>query len=225
MEELRKRAKELKDDKQFKQAVELYAEIWSNDNKDKWLGWEYAYCLKQLGEITKTIEVCKETYKLDSKFTMNNDLMAWSVYEKYFKTKKDVYTDQELEDLELIGQSIIELIDHKEKSAYEYIVFAMANSYKKKGDKNSYTKIINWLDKLDSTKLSDEVVSYVDKRGKDTELPSRREEYYSLRSKSLIELERYKDCIKCCDDAKKDIENTTMIMIYGYRHEIIIHME
>ena len=214
MEELRKQAKELKDTRKFKEAIQLYEKIWSKENQDKWLGWEYAYCLKNDGDITKAISVCKETHKLDSKFVMNNDLMAWSVYEQYFKIKKDVYTEQEMNQLEIVGQSIIRLIEQKQKSAYEYIVFAMINIYKKKGDKNSYTKIIEWLDRLDSEQLTNEIVSYTDKRGNDAELQSRKEEYYSLRSKSLAELERYQECIECCDNAEKNIEK------YHYNNDI-----
>ena len=131
MKNLRNEARVLKDDKRFWEAVDIYKNIWSKNNVDKWLGWEYAYCLKKINDITKAIVVCKHTYKLDPQFVMNNDLMAWCVYEKYFRFRKEEYTEHDLKNLEIVAQTIISLIEQKDGSAFEFLVFAIVNIYKK----------------------------------------------------------------------------------------------
>lgn len=216
MRELRNRARQLKADREFQEAVEIYEKMWSRENTDKWLGWEYAYCLKQIHELTKAIAVCKHTFVLDKGFNVNNDLMAWCVYEKYFRDKKDIYSAHEVENLERTALAIISLIKQNSKSAYERIVFSLINIYKKKGDKKSYIKILEWLDRLNVDLLSTDILVYVDKNGKDSELQSRQEEYYSLRTKSLLALERYKECIAFSEEAEKTIEK------FHYGNEIWI---
>jgi len=206
MDDLHARARQLKNTKEFSEAINIYEKIWFKKNNNKWLGWEYAYCLKQINEITKAIAVCKATFLIDKKFNMNNDLMAWCVYEKYFKEKKEEYSAHEIENLELVGESIISLIDQSEKTAYEPIIFSLIAIYKKKGDKKSHTKIIEWLDKLDVNSLNNKNISFKDSRGNDMELQSRKEEYYSLRSKSLLILECYEECISCCEEAEELID-------------------
>lgn len=207
MGDLRDQAKKLKEAKKFSEAVQIYEQVWSKENKDKWIGWEYAYCLKQANEITKAIAICKHTYLLDKNLKINNDLMGWCVYEKYFKNKKESYSAHEIEQLESVGQAIINIIEQSPKSAYDHIIFSIINIYKKKGDKKSYGKILEWLNRLDVDLLSTDTFSYVDYKGNNSELQSRKEEYYSLRSKCLITIEEYEECIRCCEDAIEQLEN------------------
>ena len=206
MKNLRNEARVLKDDKRFWEAVDIYKNIWSKNNVDKWLGWEYAYCLKKINDITKAIVVCKHTYKLDPQFVMNNDLMAWCVYEKYFRFRKEEYTEHDLKNLEIVAQTIISLIEQKDGSAFEFIVFAIVNIYKKKRDIDSYKKIIDWLDRLNIELLDKEVKSFQNNSGRFIEIQSRKEEYYSIKTKSLLSLEKYAECINCCELAEKDID-------------------
>lgn len=218
MEELHKRGHELRVQGKYKEAIVIFKNAWTKDNKNKWLGWEYAYSLKKIGNVKKAISICKHTYSLDKSFTINNDLMAWCVYEQYFREKNKSYTPHEIEKLEKITQAIISLIKQKVGSAYEYIIFALVTIYKKQGDKRSYEKTIEWLDKLNVDLLTNDTLSYVNDKmkGKILELSSRKEDYYATRTKSLLRLNRYEECIECCVRAENEIK------VYHYDNDIWI---
>ncbi|WMC91304.1 tetratricopeptide repeat protein [Kineothrix sp. MB12-C1] len=216
MGDLRNQAKKYKEEGKYQNAIEIYEKIWTKENTDKWAGWEYAYCLKKVKEITKAIMVCKYTYKLDNNFVLNNDLMAWCVYEKYFQEKKETLAHHEIIKLDKIAKAAIGLIEQKQGSAYEHIVFAIIHIYKNKGDRISFEKIVDWLGRLKIDLLSDEAVKYIDKKGNDSEWQSRKEEYFSYYSKALIVLERYNECIECCELAEKKLKT------YHYDNDIWI---
>ena len=61
MNELRLKAKSLKDEKKYVDAIEIYEQIYS-DSCDKWIAWEYSYCLKQVGRIDGAIDICRTVY-------------------------------------------------------------------------------------------------------------------------------------------------------------------
>lgn len=218
MDGLHKQGHELREQGMYKEAVEVFEKAWTKDNKNKWLGWEYAYTLKKVGEVNKAIPICKHTYLLDKRFMRNNDLMAWCVYEKYFREKNKSFTSHEIEKLEKMAHTIISLIKQKPGSAYEYIIFALVNIYKKQVDKRSYEKVIEWLDQLDVELLTNDVATYANgkMRGNVLELSSRKEEYYATKTKSLIRLNKYRECIECCVRAEGEIE------IYHYNNDIWI---
>lgn len=201
----RQNAKELRLLKKYKDAVEIYKTLWSVENKDKWLGWEYGYCLKYNNNLSEAIKVCKNTYKLDKNFTANNNLLSWCVFEKYFDSRKQESETKDIKKLELIAESITKIIKQSKDNPYEKIVFYMAGSYKKNGDKKSYEKILFWLNKLNIQELDQNTYLFVDSSGKEIEGQSRLEEYYSYKSKALLELEMYQECIECCDESLSKI--------------------
>ncbi|MCP1111562.1 tetratricopeptide (TPR) repeat protein [Lachnospiraceae bacterium PM6-15] len=207
MDSLRKQAQEARKNRRFQQAVGIYRQIWNEKNSDKWLGWEYAQSLKMIGDIETALSVCKTTYRLDKNFCYNNDLMSWCVYERYFKEDKKIKSDYEMQQLERVAKSIIALIAQKPENAYENIVFAMVNLYKKTANNESRNKALEWLEKLDVDKLPTNSKTYQSEnvRSGVIELASRKEEYYATKSKLLVKLRMYEECINCCEAARKEI--------------------
>lgn len=219
MDEMHKHGHELRKDGNFEEAVNVFIEIWSEDNTDKWIGWEYAYCLAKMKNINAAIKICKHTYKIDDKFEMNNDLMAWCVYEKYFKNeKKKQHTQHELDKLDEIATVLTGIIKQKKGSAYEPIVFSIVEFYRKRNDSDSNKMILKWLACLDPELLSNEPAAYENDKAKGNvlELSSRKETYYSVKTKSLLALDKYSECIECCNVSKEQIQ------IYHYNNDIWI---
>jgi cold shock CspA family protein len=62
------------------------------------------------------------------------------------------------------------------------------------------------LEKLDEKKLSKKAFVFEDIDGKQKEIPSEKEKWYSIKAKALEKLERYKDCIDLCENSLTDID-------------------
>lgn len=56
MDGLHKQAHVLRKQGMYKEAVEAFEKAWTKDNKNKWLGWEYAFSLKKIGEVNKAVQ-------------------------------------------------------------------------------------------------------------------------------------------------------------------------
>ena len=90
MDNERRQAQEYKAAKDFERANEIYEMLWNTkqDMFDMWLGWEYAYCLKQMGDVDEAIKVSKETYLKYKHFRYNSSFLCWCIYEKYIDTNE-----------------------------------------------------------------------------------------------------------------------------------------
>lgn len=205
MVDKRENAKELRKLKKYEDAIKIYATLWNEENKDKWLGWEYGYCLKYNNNLSEAIKVCKNTYKIDKNFKANNNLLSWCIFEMYFGSRKQDSSTIDIKKIEIIAESITKIIGQSKGNPYEKIVFNMAERYKKKGDRSSYEKMLFWLEKLNVGELDQKTYLFTDNSGREIECHSRLEEYYSLMSKGLLELEKYQQCIECCDEALSKI--------------------
>jgi tetratricopeptide (TPR) repeat protein len=67
-------------------------------------------------------------------------------------------------------------------------------------------KIVEWTDKLNPQTLDDKVFVYVDKEGKERETASKKEQYYMLRSRVLLEKGSFDECIRICEEGLNTFE-------------------
>ena len=204
--ELREQAKQLKQAKNYIDAVTIYASIWDDNCDDRWLSWEYAYCLKYSGNIDKAIYVCKNTYKIDKEFVANNNLMSWCVYEKYFAKKEGRITLHSIEKLCQIAETLTDIIEQNENTPYIKIIFSIIDRLKDRNNDKSNTEILKWLGKLDESKLSANTYAFINDNGRQVEVQSPIEEYYSNKTKALYNLKKYDECVSCCNKAMKAID-------------------
>lgn len=203
MEKLRNEAKALKDTKKYSEAIVLYAKLYDSSSNN-WLSWEYAYCLKQNKEIDQAIIICKNSYAKDKTFKYNNDLLAWLLYEKYFKPSQNEYSKKELENLYTIAKFIPNLVDQNSNSPYEKIMLSSV----KKIDRHSNilnSEILELLSLITPNLLSNQPGKFK-KDDKESEYQSNKEYYYSIKAKILYSEQLYNDCIACCDEAMETIE-------------------
>lgn len=203
MDELRIKAKQFKNKKEFNEAILIYEQIYPI-YYDKWVGWEYSYCLKQLVKIDQAIEISKKIYSKDKKFKYNNDLLAWLLYEKYFKNLKDKYSHDEVVQLYNIALFVSTIISQDKTSPLEKILLKALRVLKRDGN-NFEDKMIILLNKIDIKKLSTIPREYIDKKDKRKEYQSDKEMYYAYKSKALYVEQKYEECINCCEEALSDI--------------------
>lgn len=207
MDNLRKRAKDLRQTGNYPEAIVLYSQLWDStnpQNNDNWLGWEYADSLKKDGQIDKAISICEQVYFYNSDFKHNNDLFAWCLFEKHFKSIKEFYSMEEEKSLFQNAELVIKLVNQNSKSPYEHVVFRIIKLLK---DKPQYpaSRILYWLNKIDVKLISDTPYTFTGKYGKEQESQSRKEMYYACKTKALFEKKLYSDCIICCDEAISQI--------------------
>lgn len=207
MEQLRLQAKELRKNKNYKEAEKLYLHIWNmlneEDKIDKWLGWEYADTLKKLNKIDEAIEISKQVYLSEKNFKYIKDLLAWCSFEKYIKDIEIPETDKEKNEIEKIGKFIIKIVDNDKNTPYLRTIFKFLKIYKKPFNA---IKIRDWLELINPNNLSSEEKKFKDKSNKERKCASQKEEWYYLNCKSLFELCKYNECIIACDNALSEIE-------------------
>ncbi len=202
MYNLREEAKAYRKNMEYHKAAEIYKNIIKDceiENLDKWLGWEYADTLKRIGYLDDAIEVCKCIYKKDENFKFIKDLLAWCLYEKYFKNNNSI----NITELENIATFITKIVDgDNDKTPYNKVVLRMINKFKKPF---VYDKIIQWLEKVDLSYLSSEPYRVSTKENREVELASNLEEWYYLYCKALYYKKDYKKCLIYKEKAFKDI--------------------
>ena len=199
--EIKLEANKLRKEGKYEQALALYKECWEafKDECNEWESWGYAYCLQKLKRYTEALELCRESYKKNSNFLPNKNLYAWSIY--YTEIKKEKIVDKSL--LEKAANGILTLSTQEDKySPYVATVFKVLNSYK---EPFSATKIIEWCGKLNPEILNEETFSFENEKGKEMELASKREDYYSLLTQALYETGKYAECVELCNKGLNQI--------------------
>lgn len=204
MDEERELARKYLEEKKYEEAEKIYFKLWNDSLNDKWLSWEYAKTLKGIGNLNRAIEVCKTFYKKDYSFKYINDLLAWCLYEKYIMNMNNINDIKEMLSIEQIGKFIVSIVDNDKNTPYERTVFKFLKKYK---NPFNAIKLKEWLEYIDSGKLSDIPFKFKDNKGKARECASNKEEYYYLKCKTLYKLSDYSECIKVCDEALNNIEN------------------
>lgn len=197
MDQLREEARKFRDAKEYNKAINIYEKVIENKNLDKWLGWEYADCLKKNNQIDKAICVAKQIYKNNTDFKYIKDLLAWTLYEKFFRSldDKDISND-EIKRLCKIGSFILDITKHDKNLPYENTVYRIIklldrNSFSNEQD--YYKSVYKWADKLDVNKLSKEPTRIKLRNNKNVEKASIFEEIIYLKVKCLFYMGKYKE--------------------------------
>lgn len=201
--DLKQQAETLRQQERFSEALPLYDKLWNavGDNKDVWIGWRYAQCLRKLGRSEDALEICRQVYQIDSEFDRNNNLYGWCVYDTGIRQPKDKVDEKKLLKA---AEAITTLTQQGEYSPYEMDVFAVVEhfeSYKNTPKPIPYDDILMWLDKLDPTTLSKQPSTGSDGKS----YASSKEKWYRSRAKALLELQHYADCVEVCSEALAEI--------------------
>lgn len=195
--ELRTKAKELRDQKQYGQALPLYQQCWQGypNERTAWDGWGYAYCLNKEKRYPEALDICREVYKLDAAFGPIKSQYAWAIYYTEIKVDKVDNAGKFLK----AAQAILDLSTQADQyGPYTRVVFEVAKHFKQPYHPE---QILQWLEKLDPAQLRDDTFAFADSGGKQREMASDKEQYYALKAKALLHTGQYQACIKTCDAA------------------------
>jgi tetratricopeptide (TPR) repeat protein len=194
--ELRDSATNHRKSKQFKDAIAIYEQLWAENHDDcnDWDGWSYAFCLQNTQQYEKGIEIAKDTIEKYPQFSNTKNVYCWCLY--YVKIKPQVNNEDDF------IKSANEIVAHcvQEKySPFAITVFKVANHINSKPAYNA-EKIFEWISKLNPELLDDTAGNITEKdTGKERELASDKEKYYSLIINALFEKGEFEKCLQTCD--------------------------
>lgn len=206
MDDQRALAKQLRKNGKNEEAISIYNELWKNRETswDLWLGWEYAESLKKVGQVDEAISICKTTYFKDKTFKYNKDLLCWCLFEKYIKPYNSNILSEFHKFIEISNFITQNTVQDGKKTAYEATIFKVLKILQEQNNVRQ-GNLLKWVNKLDHTQLSQDVIEFNFGDGLSKEGASRKEQYFKIKSKALQKTNQYEECIECCNIAFKEI--------------------
>jgi tetratricopeptide (TPR) repeat protein/cold shock CspA family protein len=195
----RTRAEGLRKAGDFEQAAAAYAALWSG--ADLWTGYWYAHCLRKAGLAKDAYAVAKEVYARNPQFKPGRSICAWTLYDVYIRPAASP-DPQVLKAAEGIVRLTAGDNAYAPTSPLTMSVLRVAKLWAAKPRDLS---ALQWLDKLDPARLPTEPrKGGIDEKGQPRELASFREDYYSIRSRSLARLGRWEECLQAATKGLSD---------------------
>ena len=180
--------------------------LW-NDNIDHsdYNEWDYLYTMNSFykaGKYSECINVFKacESSKKDTK--MLRDKMGWSLYHTKLKGFNKDSSDAEefITAVDYILEICPDVTTYSPRwRAISSVVSAIENNAIE--EERDSELIEKYLNKVSVKELSDTENNYNNRK-----LPSERETWYSHMTKALLELNKYSECISCCDEALNSLD-------------------
>lgn len=201
------------------EAVQLYEKIWVefNEQFNGWDGLRYLQAMRKDNSIKSTIlKEVVEKFKEDEKVL---GLYSWYIFDRYVKkADKNVLVSNEniIRDSLLIGKQNNLSENHKFPCPYTIAVFNLADAHSE--NLFNANKISELLDFLNPEFLSTEVKTIHTEIKGDIEMASDKEKYYALKTKALIKLGQFSDCIELCDYALNSFK------VFHYNNDLWLKM-
>jgi len=200
---IRHNADVLLSEKKYADALPLYRSLWEGfrDKCNEWDGWRYASCLKHLKDYKSALDICRQTYMIKRDFEPIKGLYAWCIYyteitskiedeSKFFRAAEAITNLTRQDDI---------------YSAYQITVFKVLE-YLTGKVVYPKEKILEWTSKLNLQALDNKAFVFTDKEGKEREIASKKEQYYMLRSRALLENGEFDECIRLCEEGLKTFD-------------------
>lgn len=202
-ENMRQQASYLRKERRYAEALPHYEELWTNRRTacDKWDGWGYAFSLRKLVRPQEALAVSSDVRITDPDFEYNNGLYTWCVYDTEIGRKTDDQIKADEARFFRAAEDILRVPASGPTSARARTVFRVVDYLDNTHATYPAQDILDWLDRLAPDELSDSVGTGKDERGKDIAYASDREKWYAARSKALLILRRYEECLSVCEEA------------------------
>lgn len=196
---IKQQALQLFEEKNYREALPVYRILWENypESCNEWEGWRYAYCAQQLKDNETALDICRKVYAKCRHFSLFKTVYAWTVYHIEINKEKIIDEDTFFH----ASEGILKLSQQDDKYApYTQTIFKVLGYL---NDKSVYQadKILEWTEKLNPALLDANSFSITDKEGKVREFASKKEQYYMLRTRALLEKGEFVECIRLCEEA------------------------
>lgn len=168
----------LRKNHEFQKAVEIYQVVWQQNPLlfDDWAGWSYAFSLSALQRYGAALEICRALYPRYKSAEMLNAVYAKCIYYTQFVA----HQKPPIEGLRKAARAMVQL--YPPHLPYSYTPIAIFKLIKRlmEDPHIDWAEIEDWLLKMDPDLLNDNSFKIVNEKGRQIELASPREEWYSL---------------------------------------------
>ena len=193
--------KNLYDNKEFEAVIEIWQDKQTHEAFNEW---DYLYCIISFDRqkrYTDCLEVYREFHKRFPDSSLLDDKMGWALFHQEIKN----YSPKS-KSPEQLRRQVDYALDHCDDSKYSprwTLIKFMVDLMDTPGSGFEQNPVVTleYLDRVDPALLSKEGKTFTGTAGKNRQLPSDQEYWYSNRSKMLLRAKRYDECIKCCDKA------------------------
>jgi hypothetical protein len=191
----------LRKNMQHEKAISIYKPIWneSPDLFNEWSGWSYAWCLKEKKQYDQSLEVCRSIYLRFPGFQMIQQLYANCIYHTQFGAKQS----PPLSVLKKATDAMIKL--HPPQLQYSLTSKAIFKYVKVLFEQNNFNaeEAENYLHKIDPSLLDRETYQFKNANGKNVEVASPLEEWYSLMVKTKAAKNNPQELLQLLDVVRK----------------------
>ena len=196
--------KELHQQHQYEEICSCWEQHKSTENEQPWPEWNYVFAMNALYKLKRypdCLDVYREFHKAYPASNLINDRMGWAVYHVCLKGHdfKKGDNGRYLKQVDYIPQ-------HCEQGPYSPAALVVSQAVREIlrgsfGAKIDYQRASDYLDRLDPKSLSQEPRLFQQEDGRTRKLASQQEKWYTSKCKVLLHLQRYEDCLACCDQA------------------------
>lgn len=158
---------------------------------------KYIFCLQRTGDFDKSLHLCRLALERFPGEPGIRQSCAWCLYFKYIRPNKNISGN----DFTGAAREIVSLSSEEDRSSpLRPTLFKVLDRL---NDRAAYPaqEVLEWLQYLEPSNLSDQVFSFNAGDGKTILLASEKERYYMHLTKSLFETAQYEACIKAVQTA------------------------
>lgn len=191
-------------------ACDIYKELWEKSQRSNTYYFsKLGHVLRKDGRSEEYIDLCSEV-KADERLISNEHVITaicWCLYNCRIKNY-DIQDKERFDDFIKAAEYIVRKCKQEEAekqhyNPYVHTIIKVAKVLKKRN--TSPYKIINWLEKLEPSKLSDVPFGFMDKKGIEREIASSKEDYYSLMSRAYEKTIQYEKSIEVCKQGLSEV--------------------
>lgn len=194
IQELKKKAKELKSKQNYAQALDFYLKIWKQQRAE-WNGYFLAQCYRKKKCYKEAKEMHLYYKKHYPNFSPMKDEECWLFYSEKIK-------DWDNPDLISDGEKLLSRTNQYDKYTGNIYCKTVIRIAKHLLYKRNYQEALSWLKKLDQSVISNSVYSY-----DEIVYPADRKVYFILFAETLIGLKTHpkyiENCLECLKINKK----------------------
>jgi tetratricopeptide (TPR) repeat protein len=190
-------AKELYNTKMYDAVINLYKDTGEGYEFDKWDYYYYSSSLRKKEMYKEALKTSSEGMKKYPDFSNIKEAYCWSIYYIYVR-EFNPETGNEQEFLKAVD-TVINFSKQDKYSPFVRTIWKVADYYNSKINA-PYDRIDHYISLLNAELLSDEP-NKVLADGREREIESNMEKWYSLKGKALLTLGRYEECIKISTEA------------------------
>jgi len=195
---LMKEARGTYKEKAYAEALERYERLWQYDKSLFYSDDLYSFCVclrkdRRSSDALPVAEVLIEREPNNSRF---NSLYGWILYDCLFHDKPQFSEEAFLEQ----ASKILSKTKQEPHSPYELTVLKTLDWLRKHPElSETHTQV--WLERVKPEGLDLAAFDFQVGKGKMIRKPSNAESWYHAKAEWLLSVNRFMDCIQCCDEA------------------------